>query len=117
MGREAETKTRRVGGRKEGNCFILITGVENIVYNYELLTHFIDVFQKMTLEQYEKVLAEKREALEALKKSEERKVTLDKELESMKVLRKNKEDEDVVIKLVCLFSSSLYKFARLAFIL
>lgn len=96
----------------------LITGVENIVYNYELLTHFIDVFQKMTLEQYEKVLAEKREALEALKKSEERKVTLDKELESMKVLRKNKEDEDdLVIKLVCLFSSSLYKFARLAFIL
>ncbi|KAM7521872.1 hypothetical protein LguiA_011774 [Lonicera macranthoides] len=55
--------------------------------------------KKMTLEQYEEILAEKREALEALKKSEERKVTLDKELESMKVLRKNKEDEDVVIKL------------------
>lgn len=56
----------------------------------------------MTLEQYEEILAEKREALEALKKSEERKVTVDKELESMKVLRKNKEDEDVVIKLVWL---------------
>lgn len=54
--------------------------------------------KKMTLEQYEKIHVEKRKALEALK-SEERKVTLDKELKSLIVVRKNKEDDDVLIKL------------------
>lgn len=45
----------------------------------------------MTLQEYEKQLLEKRKALEALKK-EERKVTLDKDFESMQLLGRKKED-------------------------
>ncbi|XP_028086919.1 RGG repeats nuclear RNA binding protein A-like [Camellia sinensis] len=45
----------------------------------------------MTLEQYQKVLLEKRKALEALK-TEERKVTLVKDFESMQVVGKKAED-------------------------
>ena len=41
-------------------------------------------FQQMTLEEYEKVLEEKRKALEAFK-VKERKVDLDKEFESMQL--------------------------------
>ena len=52
----------------------------------------------MTLEEYEKLLSEKRKALEA-SKSEERKVTLDKEFESMQLVEKKIEDE-VSLKLV-----------------
>lgn len=51
------------------------------------------------MEEYEKVLEEKRKALLALK-SEERKVDLDKELESMQLLSNKKNDEKVFIKLV-----------------
>ncbi|KAK6117467.1 hypothetical protein DH2020_048794 [Rehmannia glutinosa] len=54
--------------------------------------------KEMTLEEYEKVLEEKRKALLALK-SEERKVNLDKELESMQLLSNKKNDDDVFIKL------------------
>lgn len=54
----------------------------------------------MTLEEYEKVLEEKRKALLALK-SEERKVALDKELQSMQLLsNKKKNDDEIFIKLV-----------------
>lgn len=54
----------------------------------------------MTLEEYEKVLEEKRKALQALK-TEERKVGLDKEFESMQQLSsKKKGSDDIFIKLV-----------------
>ncbi|XP_048319963.2 RGG repeats nuclear RNA binding protein A [Ziziphus jujuba] len=56
--------------------------------------------KEMTLEEYEKVLEEKRKALLALK-TEERKVNLDKDLESMQQLssKKGKGNDDVFIKL------------------
>ncbi|CAA0825424.1 Hyaluronan / mRNA binding family [Striga hermonthica] len=54
--------------------------------------------KEMTLEEYEKVLEEKRKALVALK-AEERKVHLDKELESMQLLSNKKNDDEVFIKL------------------
>jgi plasminogen activator inhibitor 1 RNA-binding protein len=53
----------------------------------------------MTLEEYEKVLEEKRKALLALK-AEERKVEVDKELQSMQVLSLKKNNDEVFIKLV-----------------
>lgn len=53
----------------------------------------------MTLEEYEKVLEEKRKALQALK-TEERKVDFDKEFESMQQLSGKKSSVDVFIKLV-----------------
>lgn len=58
----------------------------------------------MTLEEYAKVLEEKRKALQT-HKTEERKVTLDKDLESMKQLSSKKENLDVFIKLVCMVLS------------
>jgi hypothetical protein len=51
----------------------------------------------MTLEEYEKVLSEKRKALEALK-SKERKVTLDKDFEAMQLIER--KNEEVFAKLV-----------------
>ncbi|XP_006654864.1 RGG repeats nuclear RNA binding protein A-like [Oryza brachyantha] len=53
---------------------------------------------EMTLEEYEKVLEEKRKALLALK-AEERKVEVDKELQSMQQLSVKKDNEEVFIKL------------------
>lgn len=53
----------------------------------------------MTLEEYEKVLFEKRKALEALRKTEQRKVTLDKDFETMQLVEK-KKDDGLSIKLV-----------------
>ena len=55
--------------------------------------------QEMTLEEYEKVLEEKRKALFALK-AEERKVEIDKELQSMQQLSVKKDADEVFIKLV-----------------
>lgn len=52
----------------------------------------------MTLEEYEKIMEEKRKALLALK-PEERKVELDKDFESMQQLSLKKGD-DVFVKLV-----------------
>ncbi|KAF8032700.1 hypothetical protein BT93_D1582 [Corymbia citriodora subsp. variegata] len=54
--------------------------------------------KEMTLEEYEKVLEEKRKALLALK-TEERKVELDKDLKSMQQLSNKKESNDIFIKL------------------
>ncbi|GAB4858089.1 hypothetical protein Ancab_015991 [Ancistrocladus abbreviatus] len=54
--------------------------------------------KQMTLEEYQKVLEEKRKALAALK-TEERKVDVDKEFESMQLVSKKKGDDDVFIKL------------------
>ncbi|KAI6702324.1 hypothetical protein NL676_011460 [Syzygium grande] len=54
--------------------------------------------KEMTLEEYEKVLEEKRKALLALK-AEERKVEVDKELKSMQQLSSKKENNDIFIKL------------------
>ena len=52
----------------------------------------------MTLEEYEKVLEEKRKALQALK-TEERKVDA-KEFESMQQLSNKKSNDEIFIKLV-----------------
>lgn len=57
----------------------------------------------MTLEEYEKVLEEKRRAVLALK-AEERKVEVDKELQSMQILSVKKNNDEVFIKLVSQFS-------------
>ncbi|MCD7466899.1 hypothetical protein HAX54_003978 [Datura stramonium] len=54
--------------------------------------------KEMTLEEYEKLMEEKRKALLALKQ-EERKVNLDKELESMQLLSNKKNDDEIFIKL------------------
>ncbi|KAJ7952566.1 RNA binding protein [Quillaja saponaria] len=54
--------------------------------------------KEMTLEEYEKVLEEKRKALRALK-TEERKVDVDKELESMQQLSNKKENDEIFVKL------------------
>jgi len=53
----------------------------------------------MTLEEYEKVLEEKRKALLALR-TEERKVDVDKEFASMQQLSNKKVNDDIFIKLV-----------------
>lgn len=53
----------------------------------------------MTLEEYEKVLEEKRKALQTLK-TEERKVDVDKEFKSMQQLSSKKGNDDIFIKLV-----------------
>ena len=53
----------------------------------------------MTLEEYEKIREEKRKALLALK-AEERKVEVDKELESMRQLSVKKDNDEIFIKLV-----------------
>ncbi|XP_072978021.1 RGG repeats nuclear RNA binding protein A-like [Typha angustifolia] len=54
--------------------------------------------KEMTLEEYEKIREEKRKALLALK-AEERKVVIDKELQSMQQLSLKKGNDDVFIKL------------------
>ncbi|KAM3270947.1 RGG repeats nuclear RNA binding protein A [Capsicum chacoense] len=54
--------------------------------------------KEMTLEEYEKVMEEKRKTLLA-QKQEERKVNLDKELESMQLLSNKKNDDEIFIKL------------------
>lgn len=58
--------------------------------------------QEMTLEEYEKVLVEKRKALHDLK-IEGRKVDV-KEFESMQQLANKKNNDDIFIKLVNLFN-------------
>ena len=55
--------------------------------------------QEMTLEEYEKVLEEKRKALEA-EKASERKVEVDKAFEKMQLVDNKKREEDIFIKLV-----------------
>ncbi|KAG8086186.1 hypothetical protein GUJ93_ZPchr0010g10970 [Zizania palustris] len=54
--------------------------------------------KEMTLEEFEKLREEKRKALLALK-AEERKVEIDKDLQSMQPLSNKKENDDVFIKL------------------
>ncbi|KAF5950037.1 hypothetical protein HYC85_012030 [Camellia sinensis] len=56
------------------------------------------VSEEMTLEEYQKVLEEKRKALQPLK-TEERKVGLDKDLASMQLLSSKKSDEEIFVKL------------------
>nr|XP_010919739.1 RGG repeats nuclear RNA binding protein A isoform X1 [Elaeis guineensis] len=55
--------------------------------------------KEMTLDEYEKLLEEKRKALQALQRTEERKVDVDKEFEFMQQLSAKKNDDDVFIKL------------------
>lgn len=64
------------------------------------------IMQEMTLEEYEKVLEEKRKALLALK-AEERKIEIDKELQSMQQLSVKKDADEVFIKLVSCVSTAL----------
>ncbi|WOK91466.1 hypothetical protein Cni_G00157 [Canna indica] len=54
--------------------------------------------KEMTLEEYEKLLEEKRKALLAMK-NEERKVQIDKELQSMKQLSVKKGNDEIFVKL------------------
>ncbi|XP_065044610.1 RGG repeats nuclear RNA binding protein A-like [Musa acuminata AAA Group] len=54
--------------------------------------------KEMTLEEYEKIKEEKRKALLAMK-SEERKVEIDKELQSMQQLSTKKENDPIFVKL------------------
>ncbi|KAF5946499.1 hypothetical protein HYC85_016727 [Camellia sinensis] len=54
--------------------------------------------KEMTLEEYEKVMEEKRKALLALK-TEERKVDFDKEFASMQALSNKKANDDIFVKL------------------
>ncbi|GJV15994.1 hyaluronan/mRNA-binding protein, Stm1 [Tanacetum coccineum] len=54
--------------------------------------------EEITLEEYQKVLAEKRKALESLK-TEERKVEVDKELASMQPLSRKKTNDEIFAKL------------------
>lgn len=54
--------------------------------------------KEMTLEEYEKILEEKRKALQA-SKTEERKVPIDKEFESMQLLSSKKTDAEIFVKL------------------
>lgn len=53
----------------------------------------------MTLEEYEKLLGEKRKGLLDLK-SEERKVEVDAQFKSMQLLSNKKNDDDIFIRLV-----------------
>ena len=70
--------------------------------NFVLLSWIV---QEMTLEEYEKVLEEKRKALQALK-SEIRKVELDRDFESMQLVDKKNGDE-IFLKLVSCFCHRL----------
>ncbi|PIA30922.1 hypothetical protein AQUCO_05300030v1 [Aquilegia coerulea] len=54
--------------------------------------------KEMTLDEYTKILEEKRKALQALK-VEERKVTVDKEFESMQLLSGKKTNDEIFVKL------------------
>lgn len=78
------------------------TGVENAAEGYKG-TPVDEVEEKepedkeMTLEEYEKVLEERRQALQALK-TEERKVDV-KEFESMQQLMNKKNNDDIFVKL------------------
>ncbi|KAI3983017.1 hypothetical protein MKX01_028384 [Papaver californicum] len=54
--------------------------------------------KEMTLEEYEKIREEKRKALEALK-TEERKVEIDKELKSMRLISNKKQNDEIFVKL------------------
>jgi len=67
----------------------------------------------MTLEEYEKVLEEKRKALLSLK-VEERKVNVDKEFESMQLVSKKKNEDEVFIKLVCILTIYMSNIYRLS---
>lgn len=72
---------------------------------------FFDFLQEMTLEEYEKLLFEKRKALESSRKTEERKVTLDKDLESMQRVER-KKDDNLDIKLVVNWFLLIFFFSR-----
>ena len=67
----------------------------SLCLNFVLLSWIV---QEMTLEEYEKVLEEKRKTLQALK-SEIRKVELDRDFESMQLVDK-KNDDEIFLKLV-----------------
>jgi plasminogen activator inhibitor 1 RNA-binding protein len=53
----------------------------------------------MTLEEFEKIREEKRKALLALK-TEERKVEVDRDLQSMQLLANKKGNDEIFVKLV-----------------
>ena len=63
------------------------------------LVKYLSYFQEMTLEEYEKILMEKRKALDALK-AEERKVEVDLAFKSMQLMDKKKDANEVFLKLV-----------------
>ncbi|OEL27252.1 hypothetical protein BAE44_0011731 [Dichanthelium oligosanthes] len=78
--------------------WIFSYGCHFIIKIWSEITFAPTIMQEMTLEEYEKVLEEKRKALLALK-AEERKVEIDKELQSMQQLSVKKDADEVFIKL------------------
>lgn len=87
---------KNVDAEKQGKQDVEDASKENPVTEQEQKEPEIELF---TLEEYEKKLEEKRKALLALK-SEERKVDLDKDFESMQLLSsKKKNDEEIFVKL------------------
>lgn len=65
--------------------------------------------QKITLEEYERILAEKRKALEAFRKvDEEKRVILDKDFQSMHLSGKKERDKKLVCRLILLFHYYYY---------
>lgn len=102
-----------VDGKKENPANERVEEPENKVNKYQFFYFLflrnmffkkvlVFVNQEMTLEEYQKVLEEKRKALESLK-TEERKVEVDKELASMQQLSNKKTNDDVFVKLVTIF--------------
>lgn len=85
---------KTVDAEKQGRESIEDASKENLMANQEEEPED----KEMTLEEYEKVLEEKRKALLAFK-SEERKVDLDKDFESMQLLSSKKNDEEIFVKL------------------
>ena len=61
----------------------------------------ISIVQEMTLEEFEKIREESRKALLAMK-TEERKVEVDKDLQSLQPLSTKKANDEIFIKLVYL---------------
>jgi hypothetical protein len=73
------------------------------------------IMQEMTLEEYEKVLMEKRKALDALKATE-RKVEIDMAFNSMRMVDKKNDGNEVFLKLVSFLRSFFYLDHRVCLI-
>ena len=89
--------------------------LSNLFFQNELMSHLLSflcnnigadlsifyysIIQEMTLEEFEKIREEKRKALLALK-AEERKVEVDKDLQSLQPLSNKKDNDEIFIKLV-----------------
>ena len=82
------------------NYILCGVSVLHLKFINQLIVLFI--CQEMTLEEYEKVLEERKKAFQALK-TKERKVDT-KEFESMQALSSKKVNHDIFIKLECMLN-------------